>query len=462
MEPRRRLAAVLALVGTFAAVAARGADAIDSARARRSRRSWRKVLPHAGAAEDRLESCSIASSRTGASRSRRGSRRSRPTSSSICRIASSSTSRRRSRRPFSRVCGSSARTSNPSIASTARSERGSRSPRSSRWPPTPRSFLSARPGGALRDSGAPDARSRRTAPGRERVRGACDTRPGAARRRAPPRHAPGGRVERLRRRRDAPREARAHHLRGRGRRAQDRRPLERCRSSLARRRLSGDLRPTSRCCPGQAARTTRARRCSRSSTTSRRRAALLRDGEPRRSPIRAEHPRPADRGLRHHHRRRLLLRRVAVPERAGGERRLHHERRRRHAGGERRRPRPGALYFSSAGNAGNLDDGTSGTWEGRLRRRRARRAPLAPGTVHDFAGAGAHVRHASRRARQPDQPLLVGSARRLGERLRPLRLQHRPDTVLAASTNIQNGTQDPVRAGRHAATRHRITASSSS
>jgi hypothetical protein len=45
----------------------------------------------------------------------------------------------------------------------------------------------------------------------------------------------------------------------------------------------------------------------------------------------------------------------------------------------------GALYFSSAGNAGNLDAGTSGTWEGDFADGGAVTFPV-PGRVHSFGG----------------------------------------------------------------------------
>jgi subtilisin-like proprotein convertase family protein len=44
----------------------------------------------------------------------------------------------------------------------------------------------------------------------------------------------------------------------------------------------------------------------------------------------------------------------------------------------------GALYFSSAGNEGNLNDGTSGTWEGDFKNSRASLPALPGGTLHDF------------------------------------------------------------------------------
>jgi uncharacterized repeat protein (TIGR01451 family) len=49
----------------------------------------------------------------------------------------------------------------------------------------------------------------------------------------------------------------------------------------------------------------------------------------------------------------------------------------------------GVLYFSSAGNEGNLDDGTSGTWEGDfLASAAADPAPLAGANLHDFGDGG--------------------------------------------------------------------------
>ena len=44
----------------------------------------------------------------------------------------------------------------------------------------------------------------------------------------------------------------------------------------------------------------------------------------------------------------------------------------------------GALYFSSAGNEGNLNDGTSGTWEGDFVDGGPTSAPLPAGRLHSF------------------------------------------------------------------------------
>ncbi len=101
----------------------------------------------------------------------------------------------------------------------------------------------------------------------------------------------------------------------------------------------------------------------------------------------------------------------------------------------------GALYFSSAGNEGNEDSNTSGTFESDFNGV-ASGAPLPTGNVHSFGGTpydaitspglqdvglwwadplgGSHI----------DYDLYV--------------LDATGSTILAASTNIQNGTQDPV------------------
>ena len=85
----------------------------------------------------------------------------------------------------------------------------------------------------------------------------------------------------------------------------------------------------------------------------------------------------------------------------------------------------GALYFSSAGNEGNVNDGTSSVWEGDFKkangtypraRRRRRAARLR--RWRDVEPRGEHYRFHTR-------PVLVGSARRLSERLRPLHPQQR-------------------------------------
>lgn len=107
----------------------------------------------------------------------------------------------------------------------------------------------------------------------------------------------------------------------------------------------------------------------------------------------------------------------------------------------------GVLYFSSAGNSGNLNDGTSGTWEGDFLDGGAAGAPISTaGTLHDFGGGttyNAVVSGGSSRrvdlfwadpngASTNDYDLFV--------------LDGTGTSVLRSSTNIQNGTQNPYEA----------------
>jgi hypothetical protein len=101
----------------------------------------------------------------------------------------------------------------------------------------------------------------------------------------------------------------------------------------------------------------------------------------------------------------------------------------------------GALYFSSAANSGNLNDGTSGTWEGDFADGGLTFAPLTEGgRLHSFA------------ARSYDVLNAVGSANNLywsdplgasANDYDLFRLDGTGTIVLAASINVQNGTQDP-------------------
>ena len=79
----------------------------------------------------------------------------------------------------------------------------------------------------------------------------------------------------------------------------------------------------------------------------------------------------------------------------------------------------GALYFSSAGNSGNANDGTSGVWEGDFKKAKSTIGALAGlGDVHDF---GQRRRLRPNRARgRSHHPLLVGPRRPVRQRLRPL------------------------------------------
>ena len=103
----------------------------------------------------------------------------------------------------------------------------------------------------------------------------------------------------------------------------------------------------------------------------------------------------------------------------------------------------GALYFSAAGNEGNLTDGTSGVWEGDFSDGGPTAAPLPAGNLHNFAAA------------QPfDNQTVLGSGNVSLFWSDPLggsandydlfRMNAAGTTVIASSTNIQSGTQDPV------------------
>ena len=101
----------------------------------------------------------------------------------------------------------------------------------------------------------------------------------------------------------------------------------------------------------------------------------------------------------------------------------------------------GALYFSSAGNEGNLDIGTSGTFEGDFNGVAAA-SPLPAGKVHNFGGNNFDAITATGfdvlglwwadplGASGNDYDLYV--------------LDSTGATIVAASTNVQSGTQDPV------------------
>lgn len=103
----------------------------------------------------------------------------------------------------------------------------------------------------------------------------------------------------------------------------------------------------------------------------------------------------------------------------------------------------GALYFSSAGNSGNFNDGTSGAWEGDFVDGGATAAPLAAGRVHNFGGqnfntlAGANT----------GSPISLYWSDPLGGSSNDydlFRLNAAGTAVTASSTNLQNGTQDPI------------------
>lgn len=108
----------------------------------------------------------------------------------------------------------------------------------------------------------------------------------------------------------------------------------------------------------------------------------------------------------------------------------------------------GAIYFSSAGNSGNLNDGTSGVWEGTFTSGGATAAPLPTGsTVHDFV-PGAGVQTFNRINEDTSSlSLLLHWADPLGASNNDYDLyllDANGTEVIGASDNLQNGRQDPV------------------
>ena len=105
----------------------------------------------------------------------------------------------------------------------------------------------------------------------------------------------------------------------------------------------------------------------------------------------------------------------------------------------------GALYFSSAGNSGNLDAGTAGAWEGDFVDGGATGAPLpAAGRVHNFGGQNFNLLTV---ANTGGAPISLYWSDPLGGSSNDydlFRLNAAGTAIAAASTNIQNGTQDPI------------------
>jgi subtilisin-like proprotein convertase family protein len=105
----------------------------------------------------------------------------------------------------------------------------------------------------------------------------------------------------------------------------------------------------------------------------------------------------------------------------------------------------GALYFSAAGNSGNLNDGTSGVWEGDYVLGAATGAPIPAGSAgnfHRFTGVQDFntltVAGSGPITLQWSDPL--GSS---GNDYDLFRLNTAGDTVASSSTNIQDGNDDP-------------------
>jgi hypothetical protein len=101
----------------------------------------------------------------------------------------------------------------------------------------------------------------------------------------------------------------------------------------------------------------------------------------------------------------------------------------------------GALYFSHAGNEGNLNDGTSGVWEGNFVDGGPTGAPLPVGRLHNFGGQNFNILTAP-----TPRPISIYWTDPLGGSSNDydLFILNADGTlVVAGSTNIQNGTQDP-------------------
>lgn len=101
----------------------------------------------------------------------------------------------------------------------------------------------------------------------------------------------------------------------------------------------------------------------------------------------------------------------------------------------------GAMYFSSASNSGNLNDGTAGVWEGDFSDGGATGAPLPVGRFHNFGGQNFNTLTAASTG-----PINLYWSDPLGGSSNDydlFRLNAAGTAVAASSTNIQNGTQDP-------------------
>lgn len=117
----------------------------------------------------------------------------------------------------------------------------------------------------------------------------------------------------------------------------------------------------------------------------------------------------------------------------------------------------GVLFFSSAGNSGNLDDGTSGVWEGDFLDGGPASSPIpVAGRLHNFGSQNFDVLTGGTKAitLKWSDPL-GGSVNDYDLFL----LDSAGTTLIASSTNTQSGTQDPfefVSSGSNFATNSRI------
>ncbi len=105
----------------------------------------------------------------------------------------------------------------------------------------------------------------------------------------------------------------------------------------------------------------------------------------------------------------------------------------------------GAMYFSSAGNSGNKDDGTSGTWEGDFVNGGTAGTPVngKGGFIHSFGSANYDI---ISETSSDNQPTVLFWTDPLGASTNDYDLFVLDPTgtmVVDSSTTTQNGTQDP-------------------
>ena len=106
----------------------------------------------------------------------------------------------------------------------------------------------------------------------------------------------------------------------------------------------------------------------------------------------------------------------------------------------------GAMYFSSAGNSGNIDDGTSGTWEGDFVNGGMAVAPFngKGGFIHNFGSANYNI---ITKTSSENYPTVLFWADPLNASTNDYDLFVLDPTgtmVVDSSTTTQNGTQDPI------------------
>jgi hypothetical protein len=103
----------------------------------------------------------------------------------------------------------------------------------------------------------------------------------------------------------------------------------------------------------------------------------------------------------------------------------------------------GALYFSSAGNSGNKNDGTSGVWEGNFADGGPTATPLPAGNLHNFGGQNFTAMTLVNTSGAPINLYWSDALGGSSNDYDLFRLNAAGTAVQASSTNIQNGTQDP-------------------